>query len=174
MSSVLVIGSRDAEGFINAVDELGRVAADSFAEGDLAFSCASYGELARTLGQYVRLCTCNVVGEVRRVSRLPTGTVRIQSWPTFGTRLDYLMEADGFLFFPGHEGTWIHAAHAIHHNRRYNDGRPKPLALVGWSRDRSSELIDGIGMNADEIAHWFRVFPFEGVAEAFRFVTTAV
>lgn len=200
MLRLMVQGDRDATGIEDAVRELGRICK----EREIGLNVGEAGQIVRILaetGAHVRVHQAQI-----EATNLPEGftgeildcynagvtarndlqrhegfspNIRYTCW---GIRLAALAASDGFIFFPGREGTLAHLvptmAFIAKGERDKDVARPRRVALMGWNNmtvDALSILFD-LENNVDpeeanDWHRWIRCFETNEMTVAINWLT---
>ena len=189
MLRLMVQGDRDAQGIEGAVRQLGQLCK----EREIGLNVGEAGKIVRILGEtgaHVRVHQAkkeppNVpegfTGEIYPLEsaarnlimkrRLKGATVGRMAW---AIRLAHMSDtSDGFLFFPGREGTLAHLvpilAFIAKGERDKGVPRPRRVALVDWPDAKKDALLELFNIGDDD--EWVGSFDIEEMRRVVSWLT---
>lgn len=171
--NIFVQGDRDAKGIERQVTELGRIVAEESRRRDTTLWLGSAGRIVGGLTCWRGArCVVHQISGKENVAELGSN-VTVVECDTWGTRMDRFLEADGYIFFSGGEGTMAHLMVAIAHVKKADvqQGKrtpPRRIALVDWSTPMVAAVMTAMRIQSADIDYWFANCSIE---EAFEFVT---
>lgn len=175
VKNIFVQGDRAGEGLSEQLYTLGRMAAG---DDSVTLCLGSAGEIVRILtGETTARCKVFQIDGKSNVAAMRPG-VEVLTCPSWGTRMDHFIAGNGYIFFPGAEGTMAHLVPVLAHIKKKAASeqekttptrRVPRVALVDWPTPMVAHVMGTMSIQLADIGYWFANYSVE---EAFKFVTS--